>query len=347
MTQTVAINEAILRRGASGTARAAQLIRAGIAQLEGYSVVGVHPSRSRGSSKLRNAVSDLRWDLRGAASAARGAEILVSPCNIGRAARDQAHVLLVCDVMLWEHPALFDRAFGRYARTLIPYSMRHADITWTLSDHARVHLARLVPGANVRVLRLPAGPGGQDPPAEPSARRTVLMLGETARHKNHVGGIEAVVLARASSGEDLALRLIGPVGNAESAVLQRLAEVDPVGRWASREVGRSDGEVHQALSSAWVLLQPSVNEGYGLPLIEAAQRGLPVVHTGAGAMEEVLPESSVGSTDSSALAHGIVALLDPDQLATSVGAASTALTRLSWGSFNDELRAVLGALDRA
>jgi glycosyltransferase involved in cell wall biosynthesis len=346
MMRTVAINEAILRRGASGTARAARLIRAGIAELEGYSVTGVQPTRARGRSKLLNAASDLRWDLRGAASAARGAEILVSPCNIGRSGRGQAHVLLVCDVMLWEHPGLFDRAFGRYARTLIPYSMRHADITWTLSDHARAHLTRLVPGANVRVLRLPALPGRPDLPGGPSSRRTVLMLGETALHKNHLGGIDAVVRARASSGEDLALRLIGPAGNAESAVLRQLAEVDPDGRWTSREVGRSDDEVDEALGSAWLLLQPSVNEGYGLPLIEAAQRGLPVVHTGAGAMAEVLPDSSVGSTDARALADGIVALLDPDRLATSVSAASSALTRISWESFSDELAAALGTLDR-
>jgi glycosyltransferase involved in cell wall biosynthesis len=250
-------------------------------------------------------------------------------------------------VMLWEHPGLFDRAFGRYARALIPYSMRHADITWTLSDHARDHLTRLVPRADVRVLRLPTLPGRHPRSGGPSSRRTVLMLGETAQHKNHVGGIDAVVRARASSGEDLALRLIGPAGNAEPAVLERLGEVDPDGRWTSREIGRSDDEVDEALSSAWLLLQPSVNEGYGLPLIEAAQRGLPVVHTGAGAMAEVLPESSVGSTDASALADAIVALLDPDRSAASVRAASTSLTRLSWSSFRDELRTVLGALDRA
>jgi glycosyltransferase involved in cell wall biosynthesis len=173
------------------------------------------------------------------------------------------------------------------------------------------------------------------------------MLGETAQHKNHVGGIEAVVQARVHSGEDLALRLIGPAGNAESAVLQRLAEVDPDGRWTAREVGRSDDEVDEALGSAWLLLQPSVNEGYGLPLIEAAQRGLPVVHTGAGAMAEVLPDSSVGSTDAGALADAIVMLLDPDRVTASVRAASTSLDGLSWDSFRDELRTVLGTVPRA
>lgn len=337
MTIRVAVNEAILLRGTSGSARATTQVTAALSELAGIAVQRVRPPVARSSSKVRNAVGDAYWDLRGAAAAAPGADVLVSPCNIGQASAGQSHLLFVYDVMVWQSSGLFDPLFGVYARRLIPYSVRRADRVLTLSAHARDFLVDIVPSADVRVLVLP----GRREPVPPTPWRrgqhTVLMVGETAVHKNHVAGIDAVQRLRVTSGLNIRLRLIGPSGRAEAEVHRALAVCDPDGSWTSREYGLTDDEVDYAYATAWVLLQPSENEGYGLPLVEASQRGLPVVHSGAGGMTEVLPEASVGSIDPAAFQHRLESLLAEDAWGRASTSVREQAPRFSWEVFRDAL----------
>lgn len=340
----MAVNEAILLRGTSGSARATSQVTAALRELPGVTVQGVRPTAAHGRSKVRNAVRDASWDLRGAAAAAAEADLLVSPCNIGRASEGQRHLLFVYDVMVWQSSELFDPLFGAYARRLIPFSIRRADRVLTLSAHARDFLLDLVPSADIRVLSLPGRSGPKACARWAASQHTVLMVGETAPHKNHVAGIEAVRLLRARSGANVHARLIGPPGRAETDVRRALAVVDPAGRWTRRESELTDDEVDHAYATAWVLLQPSVNEGYGLPLVEAAQRGLPVLHSGAGGMSEVLPESSVGSTDPAAFEYRLELLLAQDAWAQAANTVLEQATRFSWNDFRSALRVHLGEL---
>ena len=65
-----------------------------------------------------------------------------------------------------------------------------------------------------------------------------------------------------------------------------------------------------AYASSWLLLQPSHDEGFGLPLIEAAARRLPVVHSGRGSMPELVPEVDARGIDAEAFAVAMEPLLD-------------------------------------
>jgi len=310
MTRKVAVNEAILARGISGSARVTQYTIDALHHMPDVDVSGVRPSRSRGSSKVANAIADARWDLMGASRAAGRVDLLLSPCNIGKAWGSQRHVLMVYDVMVWEAREHFDPAFAAYARALIPLSMRQADLVLTISEHSRAALSAMVPGVPVRVVHPPPPERKVDRVTFPVTSPTVVVLGETAPHKNQVAAIEAVVEVRRTSGVDLRLRVIGPPGRAEDTVLDRMRAVDPSGSWTRRDISLSDADLNAALGSAWVLLQPSLHEGYGLPLVEAAQRGLPVVHSGREGMQDILPECSVGSTSSEPHAQRLALLLD-------------------------------------
>jgi glycosyltransferase involved in cell wall biosynthesis len=310
MTTRIVVNEAILARGISGSARVTRYLIDALETFEGAVVRGVRPPRERGGSKILNAWGDAHWDLRGASRAGRGADLLVSPCNIGRAMRGQAHVLMVYDVMVWEAREHFDPAFAAYARALIPPSIRSADVVLTISEHSRAALAAMAPNADVRIVHPPA-PGKERGTATfPATRPTVVLLGETAPHKNQSVAIAAVRRLRDISGADVALRVIGPRGRAEQRVLDQLESLDPDRAWTRREVGLSEEELDSALDSAWLLVQPSLHEGYGLPLIEAAQRGLPVVHSGREGMADILPQSSVDSVDVDPYAARMLQLLD-------------------------------------
>lgn len=343
-TYRVVINDAISRRGTSGSARATKQLATALGQLGGVTVESVIPPWSRRSAiPVTNAVRDAWWDMRGAAKAAHRPDLLVSPCNVGGAPGARRHLLLVYDVMVFENPEFFDSNFARYYRALVPPSVRRADRVLTLSKHAQQHLLRLAPAADVRVLTLP-GREANLPAAGWSERRSVLMVGATEPHKNHGAGIRAVAAVRERSGLDLALRIVGPVGRADGQVSALVAEHDPFGAWISREGGLTDSELDDAYGSAWLLLQASLNEGYGLPLVEAAQRSLPVVHSGAGAMNEVLLSGDAGGSDQERLAEAMEALLDNAEWERQAARMRREAQRFSWVRFTEHVAQLVEGL---
>jgi glycosyltransferase involved in cell wall biosynthesis len=308
------------------------------------SVESVTPSwAGRSANPVKNAVRDAWWDLRGAAKAADSPDLLVSPCNIGGAHGARRHLLVVYDVMVFENPEFFDPKYSRYFRSLVPRSVRRADRVLTLSQHARQQLLQMAPDADIRVMTLP-GREKHPSPARRSERRTVLMVGWTEPIKNQAAGIKAVAALRKRSGLDLALRIIGPVGRAEDDVRSLMAQYDPSGTWTTRESDLTDSQVDDAYGSAWVLLQPSINEGYGLPLVEAAQRGLPVVHSGAGAMNEVIASGNAGSADPAPLAAAMEPLIDNLEWHRQSTSLLLEAQRFSWDLFPQHVAALVDGL---
>jgi glycosyltransferase involved in cell wall biosynthesis len=268
-----------------------------------------------------NALADARWDLSQASRAIPDTDLLVSPCNIGLRGRARRHLLVVHDVMAIEHPELYDRKFSAYFRLLVPPSVRSADRVLTLSDRTAAVIRRMDPGADVRVITWAHRGGGVTRAAFP-LRPVVLMVGATEPVKNHVAGVAAVARLRATTGADVGLRVIGPAGRAEAEVRSALDVADPSGNWATREVDVPADVLGQAYGSAWVLLQPSHDEGFGLPLVEAARHGLPVVHSGRGAMPSILPEVNAGAVSPESLASAMTPLLDRGCWTTRADAAA-------------------------
>ena len=339
--QRVIVNDAISARGTSGSARATDQLATALALMPGLEVERLPPPWSRRhSSALVNAARDGWWDLHGAGRAAGRADLFVSPCNIGRGPRGMPHLLVVYDVMVFENPEYFDAKFARYFTALVPYSLRKADRVLTLSEHARKTLLKIAPDTDIRVVTLP-GRDAQHGLAPWPARPQVLMVGATEPHKNHVAAIRAVSELRRRSGVDIGLRIVGPPGRAEPYVRSLMDRHDPMGSWATRQTGLTDAEVDAAYGSSWLLLQPSLNEGYGLPLVEACQRGLPVVHSGTGAMSEVMPGGNAMSTGPSRLADAMEPLLDPTTWARTSRLTLQEAARFSWAQFTARVTEVV------
>lgn len=307
-TRRIAVNTAILRRGTSGSATATRELVSALRQLDDVEVREVSPG-PLGRSAVLNAARDATWDMWRASRAVPDIDLLVSPCNIGHRGAARKHLLVVHDVMVLDHPELFDRRFRAYFRALVPPSVRSADRVLTLSEHAAETVRSMDAGADVRVVAW-AHPGSVGEAVGYPQRPVVLMVGATEPVKNQVAGVEAVARLRALTGADIGLRVLGPAGRAEPAVLGALAAVDPAGDWSRREVDVTDAELDAAYRSSWVLLQPSYDEGFGLTLVEAARHGLPCVHSGRGAMPTVMPAVDARGIGVVALADAMLALLD-------------------------------------
>jgi glycosyltransferase involved in cell wall biosynthesis len=169
------------------------------------------------------------------------------------------------------------------------------------------------------------------------------MVAATEAHKNHIGAIKAVELARAILAEDLVLVLIGPEGRSEEEVMRHIKAADPSGRWIQRLKGISDAQLEEAYRAAWTLLQPSFDEGFCLPLIEAGAHGTPAVHSGRGAMAEVMTKVNAESIEPDVLGQRLVELADPLRYSETSQSALVDCRRMSPARFSAELTRLISA----
>ena len=94
------------------------------------------------------------------------------------------------------------------------------------------------------------------------------------------------------------------------------------------------------LHHAAVLAYPSLDEGFGFPLLEAQRAGVPIVATRAGSIPEVAGTGAllvdVGDTD--ALAGALIRAVSEDDLrADLVAAGRRNLDRFSWRTTADAM----------
>jgi glycosyltransferase involved in cell wall biosynthesis len=194
---------------------------------------------------------------------------------------------VVHDLAFERFPAAYRRRDRSYLRLTTRWAARRCALLLTVSESTRADLAELygVDPARVRV----AYPGITPPPPPPAAAERAARLariGVATPFALHVGRVEAkknqlAALAAVERIRGLRLVCAGPI--ADRALGDRLRRSDRavlLGR-----VAPADLEV--LYRSAAALVFPSVYEGFGLPLLEAMARGLPVVTAATSSLAEV------------------------------------------------------------
>ena len=132
----------------------------------------------------------------------------------------------------------------------------------------------------------PASPAAAAALAALAARPTFLMVGTVEPRKGHAQALAAFELLWAQ-GVDVNLVIVGKEGWMVDALMQRLrshAECDQRLFWLG---GVADEVLLALYAGASALLAASEGEGFGLPLIEAARHGIPIVARGLPVFREV------------------------------------------------------------
>ena len=161
-----------------------------------------------------------------------------------------------------------------------------------VSERTRTELVELgVRGEDVTVIH-----NGTDLPLALSAPRastpTVVVLGRLVPHKRVEQAVDVVQRLRARH-PGIRLRIVGTGWwhdrIAEHARAIGAGDIVDLLGFVSEEVK------HSELASAWVALAPSIKEGWGLNVVEAASHGVPTIaYHGAGGLSESIVDGETG-----------------------------------------------------
>lgn len=201
----------------------------------------------------------------------------------------------------------------------------------------------------VETVQLPVDVAARLEPApeQPRERPLVLMVGSIEPRKNQHAVLSA---ARTLWAEGIDFELF-IVGGGHSWYL---AEFDKQVRRLSRaghhvSVGRgvSDATLATAYRDARMVVFPSLQEGYGLPVAEALATGTPVVTTSYGSTAEIARDGGcllVDPRDDDQIADAIRKLLLDDELHAELVTQARERRNASWADYADALwAAVKGA----
>lgn len=156
---------------------------------------------------------------------------------------------------------------------------------------------------------------------------SVLMVGTVEPRKGH-GQALAAVEALWEAGVDLNLVIVGKEGWHVEDIAKRLRRHSEAGRRLFWLDGISDEFLDQVYQSCHLLLAPSEGEGFGLPLIEAAQKGIPLLVRDIPVFREVAGPAAdyfPNTRDPAAIATALQAWL-----AKSPKGKATSLAWLTW-----------------
>jgi glycosyltransferase involved in cell wall biosynthesis len=287
-------------------------------------------------------------------------ELLAGACDVVHAghpllipARRAAQVVTIHDLFFLAHPERTQGAeIARDYAELAGGHARRALAVITPSTHtARLVVARLGVRADHVYVCAPGAPTWDRLGASPNtpADGYFLFVGTLEPRKNVGVLLDAYARLVARSTTAPRLVLAGGAGPGSAEWLDRLARAPLRGR--VEHLGYVPRETREALyAGARALILPSLDEGFGLPVLEAMSAGVPVVASTEGALPEVVGEAGmlVAPTNVEAIAAALERLLVEPAFAADLGRAGLERARaFTWTAAAVRVRqAYADAVDR-
>jgi glycosyltransferase involved in cell wall biosynthesis len=171
-------------------------------------------------------------------------------------------------------------------------------------------------------------------------RPFVLALGTIERRKN-LPTLVAAFGRLAREHESVQLVIAGAAGNDVTALNRAVGRLDAASAARIHLVGAVDEVAKNwLLSSARALAYPSLDEGFGFPILEAQQLGTPVVASTAGSIPEIAGAAALLSAplDAEALAANLYWVVNSDDMHAKLARRGRSnLARFTWSGTADRL----------
>jgi len=243
-------------------------------------------------------------------------------------------VVTVHDIGFVHDPESVSPAIRRMAH-LLPAVLRRASIVIAVSNFTREEVAAWLPDVADRIVVIPNGShqrsiAPSDPGLAPGPPYA-LMLGTLEPRKNVALALDAMRILRAR-GVELRLVLAGsasPRFDLEDNLRRR-------GLGAPEIVNTGyidDARMAALMAGARLLAFPSLYEGFGMPIIEAMESGVPVVGVKAGATPEIAGDAAmlVERGDAEGFADAMERVATDDELrARLIAAGRVRASGFSW-----------------
>jgi glycosyltransferase involved in cell wall biosynthesis len=240
-------------------------------------------------------------------------------------ARAAARVITIHDLNFLAHPERTRAEIRRDYPVLVREHAHRADAIIVPSHFTAIEVERQLDVPAERITVCSPGAPHWDPRRPVPRAGYVLFLGTLEPRKN-VGTLldayERLVSAPSDRRQPIPELVLAGKDTLESqAWLERIGRPPLAGR--VRHIGYVDPKDRRALyEGARLLVQPSFEEGFGIPVLEAMAAGVPVVAANRGALPEVLGDAGalVDAQDAHGMAAAMAHLLDDDEFATACAA---------------------------
>jgi len=286
-------------------------------------------------------------------------DVVHSPHPLLMPSRSAARVVTIHDLHFLTHPGRSRAEVRRDYPTLVRNHAHRAHQVVVPSHFTALEVQRRLEIRPERISVCPHGRPPWPPRAAPPAGGYVLFFGTLEPRKNVPGLLDAYErlihwagqthAARSDATEENGVPQLLLAGQAPEEAQPCLERIErPPLRGRVRHVGYVDpGRRRELYEGARLLVQPSFEEGFGLPVLEAMTVGVPVVASRRGALPEVLGDAGllVDPDDPDEIAGAIGRLLTDPTLAASCAARGVERAReFEW---DRAARQVYGAYERA
>ena len=284
------------------------------------------------------------------AIASRRFDVLLSVALTAPLMTRAVNVVLLADVTWLIFPDLADDGGRTLAlwRSTVPVVARRADRVIALTESGADDIAQRIGVRRSTIDAVPLGRGSavgatvstrQSLEAAFGIRPGPIVLNVAAKkaHKNLLRLVDAMVDVHAAAA-DAQLVLPGAPTTYEGELRKRAREhgIEHAVHFPGF-VSHEDLEGLYAAAACFAF--PSANEGFGLPVLEAMERGVPVVCANASALPEVAGNAAllVDPADTSALADAISSVLTDPALESSLrNRGYEQAARFSWDRCAEE-----------
>ena len=241
---------------------------------------------------------------------------------------DAKYIVTIHDLNPWRFPDTLPRSYLPYIKRATSHAVKTADLILTDSDAVKEEIIELFKVGGERICtvysgitkdfwELPKNDSGDLATVKDKfgiKKDFLLFVGTIEERKNVMTLLRALKILR--NHRDLQLVLVGRPGYGFSKLSKYLNE-----NYLKGEVILTgyvtEKEKIALYDSATVFVYSSLYEGFGLPLVEAMVRKVPIVASNIPSTEEVASEAALyydNAFDHNALAERVLELLENDLL---------------------------------
>ena len=262
------------------------------------------------------------------------------------------------DAFIWEYPSHYNKYWLGLFKTFGVSAAKKASAVVTVTSYAKDQIAKYsgIDAANIVPIHI--GPkssiaenefsAGIDHNLEPLLQKKyILHVGTIEKRKNLTTLLKAFELLLQNNTQDLYLIIIGQKSNKptlkDDAVFEMVAASSLLKEHVIFMGYLTDSQTATLYKHAALYVFPSVNEGFGIPILEAFAHKVPVLTSNNSCLPEVAGNAAIGFDpyNPDALSTLIAQTLQDQALLESLQQKGTErLKNFTWGKTLKELEAV-------